>query len=180
LPLALHRILQCHCTTIAQYTPPPRPPLALPWRVFLEPPACILPVSCLYLTVSLVSRCTAVSSHSAVDPLCPAVSHCIQLYSYVSSYIPAVSAVSRCISSYLTASKTGYGQKYTPGEGSPFVMPYPIIGMAISCKGQAAARLSGTLLDKGSSPERFRLTVASRIRPNEGFGETPGNLLTLK
>ena len=48
--------------------------------------------------------------------LCPPGSHrilgltrssCIQLYL----------AVSRCISPYLTTSKTGYGQKYTPGEG---------------------------------------------------------------
>ena len=44
-------------------------------------------MSCLYLTVSLVSRCIPVFSHFAADPLYPAVSHCIQLYPYVSSCI---------------------------------------------------------------------------------------------
>jgi len=37
----------------------------------------------------------------------PAVSSCVRMYL----------DVCRCVSSYLTASKTGYGQKYTSGEG---------------------------------------------------------------
>jgi len=82
--------------------------------VFHVYPACISPISCLYLTISLVSRCIwpfcSRSTVSRCIPLYPAVSVRIKLYS-------AVPAASRCISSYLTASKTGYGQKYTPREG---------------------------------------------------------------
>jgi len=47
--------------------------------------------------------------------LYPTVSSCICICIYL---YPAVSTVSRCIPWHRTASKTGYGKKYTPGEGS--------------------------------------------------------------
>ena len=77
--------------------------VALPWRVFLGSPVCISPVSCLYLTVSLVSSCIPVSSHFGADPLY----HCIPLYPTVlSSCIirNTYLAVSSCIPLYLTVS----------------------------------------------------------------------------
>jgi len=43
--------------------------------------------------------------------------HCISLYPTVSSCTRTYLAVSSCILPYPTASKTGYGQKYTVGEG---------------------------------------------------------------
>jgi len=64
-------------------------------------PACISPISRLYLTVSLVSRVSlyhrSISSLFAADPLYPAVSHCIQLYPFVSSCISLYPAVSHRI-----------------------------------------------------------------------------------
>jgi len=67
--------------------------------------ACISP----YILGILLNPCIYLqSSNFAAGPLYPAVSHCIQLYLAVSSL-------------YLTVShrleQTGYGQKYTPGEG---------------------------------------------------------------
>ena len=63
----------------------------LPWRVFLGRPACISPVSRLYLAVSMVSCVSLYRFY--IDPFCsrctvyPVVSHCIQLYPTVSSCI---------------------------------------------------------------------------------------------
>ena len=66
-----------------------------PWRVFLVIPpifnlysACISP----YLWYPAVFLYVCTSSNCAADPRYPAVSHCIQLYPYVSI------AVSRCFS----------------------------------------------------------------------------------
>ena len=62
--------------------------------------------------------------------------HCIPLYPTVSSCICTYLAVSSCIcciSPYPTASKTGYNQKYTPGEGYPASClnhpPTPYLGL---------------------------------------------------
>jgi len=119
------------------YSPPP---LAC---VFSGYPVCISPVSRLYPVSSYIlpayrvlgiSLCpctlylclSIISSYSyfAADPLyAAAVSLFFQLYPYVSSVSSAVSAVScipypavshRILPS-VTVSKTGYGQKYTPG-----------------------------------------------------------------
>jgi len=62
-------------------------------------PAYILPK---YLTVSLASRCILVYSHFAADPLHPAVSHCIQLYSCQgSTIIQLVSTILIAITPFL-------------------------------------------------------------------------------
>jgi len=78
---------------------------ALPWRVFLGYPACISPVSCLYLTVSLISRvsppCIEIYNHIFCNR--STVSCCISLLT-VSSCIRTYLAVSSCIPLYLIVS----------------------------------------------------------------------------
>ena len=83
-----------------------------PWRVFLGSPACISPVSRLYLTASSVSPVypcidlyLAILQQIHGIPLCMlyAVSRCIQLYSCIRS-IRTYLAVSSCILLYLTES----------------------------------------------------------------------------
>ena len=73
-----------------------------------------------------ISRYLSISSHFAAYPLYPTVvSHCIQstttisrLYlHYIQLYL-LYPAVSHCILPYLTASKTGYNQEYTPPRGA--------------------------------------------------------------
>jgi len=98
------------------------PILALPWSVFFGYSACI----------SLYPACACISLYPDIYLYLVILQHihCIPLYplylAYVSLYpaVSAVSAVSRCISPYLTASKTGYKQKYTPGGGS-FLFVFP-------------------------------------------------------
>jgi len=105
---------EAHTAPVTQALPP--------WRVFLGCPACIQPVFRLYLTVTVILGIPlypCIYLHLAISQQIaryPAVSHCIQLYPYVSSCIQLYPAAG--ISPHPTASKTGYGQKYTPGEGS--------------------------------------------------------------
>jgi len=84
------------------------------------------PLACIFGMSRLYSICIPPVSHSISSY--PAVSlylhlailqkiHGIPLYLTVSSCIRTYLAVSRCISLYPTASKTGYDQKYIPGEG---------------------------------------------------------------
>jgi len=100
------------------------------WRVFFGLPACICisPVSGLYISpypwYPPASLYVSISSHFGADHRrsteSHTVSHCIQLYPHISSCIQLYLAVSCCISLSPyppTASKTGYGKKYTPGEG---------------------------------------------------------------
>jgi len=91
----------------------PSPPLACVCGTSRLYFSCILPVSHRILLALCIPRANPVSSYFAADPLYPAVSHCIQLYSCVSSYIQL----------YLmypaTTSKRGYDQ--SRGVLSPFV-----------------------------------------------------------
>jgi len=111
-------------TTLTRYTPPqhthacntrqsnPRQTykvIAPPGRVFLECPACISPVSRLYLTVSLVSRflVSLYLYQFYIYPFCSGstVSRCIPPYP-VSSCICTYLAVSSCIPLYLALLST--------------------------------------------------------------------------
>jgi len=78
------------------------------WRVFLGCPACIFHLYPAYIYISpypcipCISLATdSISIYSAADLLYPAVSHCIQLYPYVSSSIYLAVC---CIPKYLTVS----------------------------------------------------------------------------
>jgi len=78
---------------------------------------CIPPVShrilgnllypCIYLHLAILQQIHGIPLYLTI----------LQLYPYVStSSCIQLPAVSSCISPYPTTSKTGYGQKYTPGE----------------------------------------------------------------
>jgi len=91
---------------------------------------CILPVSYRILGIPLYP-CIYIQPNLAIlqqihwcIPLYPTVSSCICICTYLAVLAVSVSsciylAVSRCISPYPTASKTGYrySKKHTPGEG---------------------------------------------------------------
>ena len=94
--------------------------VALPWSVFFGYSACIsLYPACISLYPDIYLY-LAILQHIHCIPLYPTVSTISRLYLTISTlhlrYL-LYPAVSHCISPYLTASKTGYNQKYTPGGG---------------------------------------------------------------
>ena len=88
--------------------------------------------------------------------------HCIPLYHTVSSCIYtylAVSAVSRCISPYSTASKTGYDQKYTPGEGFQLCLTCSFGGAAVPACSATAHRLRLYIFTSYIIAQRLAITA---------------------
>jgi len=73
------------------------PPLACIFGMSRLYSTCIPPVSHRILGTPLYLSTSRTPNNFAADPLCPAVSHCTQLYLYVSSYIQLYPAVSHRI-----------------------------------------------------------------------------------
>jgi len=114
------RIFDCDCDwwqyyiiLWAAYEPSPSP------GVYFCYPACISHVSRLYLYLTVI---LGIPLYPCIDHYLAILQqiHCIPLYFTVSSCIRTFLAVSSCIPLYpaAAASKTGYDQKYTPGEDS--------------------------------------------------------------